>query len=343
MTQPTQPTAKTNGATVFIHVIDKISGLPLDRVRVIARQLGFEAQQTGADGNVSFKNIPIGEANFTATRDGYIKVDTVFTASARKEDNTYTLIVAPKNTNNNLLITGKVEDDEGNDVRGAIVDAEIGESKYTATTSENGTYRMAVNMDKIVYDIPEIRFSVKKNGCTYKDRLLIPKTNYYPKDVRLTCKDGEIEVPDNRNSRAKKLDPDYNGSNNSKQEIAGVSIKLLSAKYSPNWVSVDFEVMNISDDYDEIYFKVDAHNKGKVVSENGIEYNYHIAEFGSTKNTNHYQDQQIALYRKIPTKMTINYNGDYKPKIRLIKLLLQPLVINNQAYTLKMSEIKCKE
>lgn len=339
-----QPTVKTNGATVFILVLDKTTGNPLDKVRVTARQLGNESQQTGADGNVTFKNIPIGEANFKIVKEGYVNVDTVFTASSRKEDNAYTVILRPKNNNNNLFITGKVEDDEGHDVKGATIIVEIGEVKQTVSSSENGTYNATINMDKVGYDISEIRFSVNKFGCVFKGKLPLPRTNYISNDVRLICRDAVIDVPNNSEKRKKLTDPESPSEANPLQrEVEGVSIKYLSATYSPNWVVIDFQLMNISDDYDEIYFKLKSNNGGKIVSDNGIEYIYHMAEFGGGKNGHQYRDAQVSLYKKIPVKMSIYYNGDFKPKIKLIKLLLQPIIINNQENGLKLSEIRCKE
>jgi hypothetical protein len=339
-----QPPIKTNGATVFILVLDKTTGNPLDKVRITARQLGNETQQTGADGNVAFKNIPIGEANFRVIKDGYIKVDTVFTASARKEDNAYTVILMPKNANNNLLITGKVEDEDGHDVKGATVVVEIGQEKQTVSTSENGTYNATINMDKVGYEISEIRFSVKKYGCVSKGKLPLPRTNYISNDVRLICKDAIIDVPNNSEKRKKMTDAESpNESSNLYQVIEGVSIKYLSATYSPNWVVVEFQVTNISEDYDEIYFQLNARNGGKVVGDNGVEYIYHKTDFVGGKDGHQYNNTQATLYKKIPVKMFIYYNGNFKPKIKLIKLLLQPIIINNQENGLKMSEIRCKE
>ena len=124
------------------------------------------------------------------------------------------------------------------------------------------------------------------------------------------------------------------------QNINGVSIKLLSARYSPSIIQCDFQLENISDDYDQINFVVVDHNRGKTIGVNGIEYIYHSA---STAGSQYHYSTSTILYKKVPLKLSILFDGTNKPKISMVAILNQPLVINGQSYTLKMTNIKCAE
>ncbi len=344
---------KDNAATpgtsdLLILVYDKSSSTRLEAAQVAVRQLGFQTKPSAMDGKVLFKNVPVGEVKVTIEKKGYDRIDTLFTVSARIEDNTYTVFLPPeKKVNNSLMISGEVEDERGRDVKGAAIQVEVGEYSASTVSDESGSYKFIINLDILQYNVPDIRFEVKKNGCEYKDRISFPKSNHVSKDVRLVCRDEVIDIPVN----AKKSDVGRNSDNNTmgdpdqkkpvtQQNINGVSIKLLSARYSPSYIQCDFQLENISDEYDEINFDVARFNGGKAIGGNGIEYIYSLASIAGSHLD---YDISTILYKKVPLKLSIIFDGKSKPKISMIAIFNLPLVINGQSYTLKMTNIKCAE
>ncbi len=330
-----------NNASVFIEVRDRQTGEPLEGVEVTAKELRFEAKPTGLNGVVAFNNLPAGEARYKAFKKGYVVVDTVFTASAREQDNSYNIYMNRLNPlRNRLFINGTVDDGKGNLLKDATVSVEMGSFTTSVKSNETGSYRLEVELDKVLYNVAGLTITAQKAGCTERLTLPRPMESAVGQNIQIRCDDEVVEIADNSKSKsAGRLGngrEDYEKTGGTVQEMNGVSIKFLSARYINGWVQVLFFVENISDEYDEINFQVQRHNGGKVIG-TGMEYIYQTSSIAGSHND---WDSETVLYKKVPVKVTVNYSGENKPKMNMISVLTQPLLINMQPVTLKLTNIK---
>jgi hypothetical protein len=342
------PMTRTTGE-IRIVVYERGANLRLEGVAVTVRQLGMQEQQTGMDGKVLFRGMPIGESNFTIEREGYERIDTVFTVSANTGDNTYSVFLSKARTKkNSLMITGEVEDERGRDVKEASVEIAIGEYKNAMQTDQSGSYKFEINLAQLEFDVHDIRFEVKKNGCIYKDRLQIPKSNTLIKDVRLQCQDEAVNLPVGTKKKEDATTGDSRSGNNKlkptgvKQEINGVSIKLLSARYSPGYIQCNFEVENVSEDFDQINFGFSNwEQSGKINGTNG--YEYFTSAISIAGGQFSVFNNITVLYKSAPVKIAIRYDATNKPRINTIAMLNQSVSINNEEYFIKITGVNCTE
>jgi hypothetical protein len=329
--------ASATAETVMIRVLDKTGRTPVENAKVISRHSGFETQQTGADGVVTFRNIPVGEADYTIEKEGYKSEEVSFTASARREDNTFQVLLEKiSQVANKLLISGKVEDERGRRIKGAVIDIVMGSFSKTCRSNDIGAYSAEIDMNEVKYNANTIQFSVSKNGCVINDNIPKPVENQIIKDIRLYCQDESVSIPNNKNRNRGGKD------NNAVQtkEINGVAFRILALKYIPGWVQLDMEVENITDDYDEIQLQLSSGWTGQAVGKNGIAYDFYSFSAAGSGDMNY---GKTTLYQKVPLKLTMYYNGQNKPRPEYISVISQTVELNNQRFTLKLNDLSCEE
>jgi hypothetical protein len=329
--------APPNTEAVMIRVLDKTTRSPIENAKVISRHSGFETKQTGIDGVVLFRNIPVGEADFAVEREGYKPEEVSFTASARREDNTFQVLLEKvSQVANKLLISGKIEDERGRRIKGAVIDIVMGSFSKTCRSNDIGAYQVEIDMNAVKYNAGTIQFSVSKNGCVINDNIPKPVENQIIKDIRLYCQDESVSIPNSKNRNRGVKD------NNAVQtkEINGVAFRILALKYIPGWVQLDMEVENVTDDYEEIQLQLSSGWPGQAVGKNGIAYDFYSFSVAGSGDTNY---GKTTLHQKVPLKLTMYYNGGNKPRPEYISVISQTVELNNQRFTLKVNDLSCDE
>ncbi len=159
---------------------------------VSIKQTGYNTKPTGANGKVSFENVPVGEIEYNIMKEGYQFNTGRVNVSSETKSNTFrvSLLKMPTADDKKILVTGEVNDVEGNDLKDAWVEVKIVDVVRTVMTDESGNYSADITPNP-QFPATFVRIEVKKGDCKKTEKVEMNRTNVIYKDFKLDCIDGK--------------------------------------------------------------------------------------------------------------------------------------------------------
>jgi hypothetical protein len=165
-------------------LVDASTKLPIKGASVTIDQMGARTIKTEPNGFCDFKSLPVGRIDITISHPDYRSDRIQRTVSSEVKNNSYIIEMVP-NSENSLLITGKIRSEGGIELNNVNIEAKIDGIAYRASSDEYGNYRLDIVVNSFRSD--RIQMDFKKGNCRYSEEVLIPQRRYLEKSIKLNC------------------------------------------------------------------------------------------------------------------------------------------------------------
>ncbi len=249
-----------NTESITFKVEDFATNKLVAGAQISIKEAGWATKSTGVDGKVLFAKMPMGEIHYTVLKDGFQRLDGAVNVTTKGDDNNFLLSLnkTPKPNEDKILITGEVNDAEGRDVEGALVEAKIANIIRTVKTDESGNYSIEIILNgnpggtKIFMEIKT------KSGCKQKESFDLPREVVIVKDYKMNCGPNAGELPSSTASNKSGCDKEnmpYIMENNS------IKIGLCQCYYYSNKIICPLWVKNKATTVQSIYISGDKDSR----------------------------------------------------------------------------------
>lgn len=242
--------------------------------QISIKEAGWATKSTGADGKVLFEKMSMGEIHYTVLKDGYQRLDGAVNVTTKGDDNNFLLSLnkIPKPNEDKILITGEVNDTDGRDVEGALVEAKIANIIRTVQSDESGNYSLELALNgnpggtKIFMEIKT------KSGCKTKDAFDLPREVVVVKDFKLNC--NSIEAEEVIKPKVQKVLLPI-----ATQTLDGVKINIMKFEKVSSILTVHFTLENVvtNEQIKSYYFYSD---RCELQSQDGVTFSGTRCEIG---------------------------------------------------------------
>lgn len=185
-------------------VIDATDQLPINNASIAIKEIGYQSKISGEDGKLYFSNIPEGEIHFFVTKEGYSGIDGTMNVTSEVKSNTLRVLLSkiPSESNAMFLFSGELVDESNNDIPNADIEVRIGRKVIAQKTDNSGNFNIEINLSEIKYNVNELIVEAKFKGCTVKETIPIPKSNYLYKELKAVCSNSTSSKDEDNSSLA---------------------------------------------------------------------------------------------------------------------------------------------
>jgi uncharacterized protein YdeI (BOF family) len=194
---------------------------------VSIKQTGYQTKPTIGGGKVSFENVPVGQIDYNISKEGYQFKDYRQNVSAEIKNNTFRISLQkiPAADDKKILVTGEVNDAEGNDVKDALVEVKIVDVFSTVKTDDGGNYSAYITPNP-QFPATFVKIEVKKGDCKKTEKVDLNRTNVIYRDFKLDCTDGKPSSVDGDNTLGGGVKPPVTKGPIDKKSLNGVQLSV---------------------------------------------------------------------------------------------------------------------